>query len=122
MLSDSIDYECEAEFYHLSSSDLFFFYTKEIVLGDHLHNQMQIHSHQSCNLALIWTIRSVQFKTLYKIIAQTMLQTWFIWLKTKINMYTEDYIKMTNALKAITQYHGQKKLNTFNIIMILPSR
>lgn len=37
-------------------------------------------------------------------------------------MYTEDYIKMTNALKAITQYHGQKKLKTFNIIMILPSR
>lgn len=37
-------------------------------------------------------------------------------------MYTEDYIKKPNALKAITQYHGQKKLNTFNSIMILPSR
>lgn len=36
-------------------------------------------------------------------------------------MYTEDYIKMTSALKSITQYHGQKKLNTFNIIVILPS-
>lgn len=31
MLLASIDYECEAEFYHLSSSDLF--YTKEIVSG-----------------------------------------------------------------------------------------
>lgn len=36
-------------------------------------------------------------------------------------MYTEDYIKMTSALKAITQYHGKGKENTFNIIMILQS-
>lgn len=94
-----------------------------LVLGDHLHNAhlMQIHSQQSCNLALSWAIRWVQFKTLYRIIAQTVLQTWFIWLNPQINMYSEDYIKKPNALKAITQYHGQKKLYTFNIVMILPS-
>lgn len=41
-----------------------------LVLGDpaHLHNAhlTQIRSHQSCNLSLIWTIRSVHFKALYK--------------------------------------------------------